>query len=177
MHVAALGPEDQHRDGASKLRDVVTPPRWADLRPAFRPPDHRGLETAIDAATPDAGARDAGRTRHYRQPFPPRLIAGGSVALLAGAAIAPRAAASPAGDDAEIRRLFAEWLPLRRRYCFLGDQVAQMDDDEIDHELRDVLVPAMHVLAEKIADLRGTTLEGLRAKATVLLSYTGYHAR
>ena len=36
------------------------------------------------------------------------------------------------------------------------------------------LVPAQHDLAEKIADLRATTLDGLRAKATVLLAYTGY---
>ena len=31
-----------------------------------------------------------------------------------------------------------------------------------------------HDLAEVMADLRATTFEGLRAKATVLLSYSGY---
>jgi hypothetical protein len=101
---------------------------------------------------------------------------------LAGAAIATRAAASPAGgDDAEIRRLFVEWQPLRRRYRFLEDRITEMDDmpdipAEIDHELRHVVVPAQHALAEKIANLRATTLEGLRTKAAVLLAYAGYHA-
>ena len=33
---------------------------------------------------------------------------------------------------------------------------------------------AQHDLAEKMADLRATTFEGLRAKATVLLSFSGY---
>jgi hypothetical protein len=78
-----------------------------------------------------------------------RLIAGSSAALLAGAAIATSSHGEtklPAatGDDAEILRLFAEWLPLRRRYRFLDDHIAEMDDipAEIDHELRRVLVPA-----------------------------------
>ena len=99
---------------------------------------------------------------------------------MAGAAIATRAAASPAsGDDAEIGRLFADWQPLRRRYRLLEDRITEMDDihdipAEIDHELRHVVVPAQHDLAEKIANLRATTLEGLRAKATVLLGYVGY---
>jgi hypothetical protein len=115
-----------------------------------------------------------------------RLIAGGSAALLAGAAIATSAHGDPkfpaviGGDDAEIERLFTEWLPLRRRYRFLEDRITEMDDmhdipGEIDHELRHVVVPAQHDLAEKIAGLRATTLEGLRAKAAVLLGYVGYH--
>ena len=110
-----------------------------------------------------------------------RLIAGSSAALLAGAAVATSSHGEtkfPAvtGDDAEILRLFAEWLPLQRRYLFLDDQAADMHDipAAIDHEVRHVLVPAQHDLAEKIADLQATTFEGLRAKATVLLSYSGY---
>jgi hypothetical protein len=35
-------------------------------------------------------------------------------------------------------------------------------------------VPRQHDLAEQIADLRATTLAGLRVKANVLLSYSGY---
>ena len=110
-----------------------------------------------------------------------RLIAGGSAALLAGAAVAtsPHGETKlPAatGDDAEILRLFAEWLPLERRYRFLSDPLADMHDipAEIDHELCHVITPGLHDLTEEIADLRATTLEGLRAKATVLLSYSGY---
>jgi hypothetical protein len=106
-----------------------------------------------------------------------RLIAGSSAALLAGSAVATSSHGdtkflATIGDDAEILRLFAEWLPLQQRYRFLSDHTPETA--EIDHELRDVLVPAQHVLAEEIADLRASTLEGLRAKATVLLSYSGY---
>jgi hypothetical protein len=38
------------------------------------------------------------------------------------------------GDDAEILRLFAEWLSLQRRYRFLDDYIAMI--------LEDVAVPA-----------------------------------
>jgi hypothetical protein len=109
-----------------------------------------------------------------------RLIAGSSAALLAGAAIAtsPHGETkllAATGDDAEILRLFAEWLPLHRRYRFLGDYTAEMRDipTEIDHELSHI-VTAQHDLAEEMADLRATSFEGLRAKATVLLSYSQY---
>ena len=108
-----------------------------------------------------------------------RLIAGSS-ALLASAAIATSSHGEtrfPAvtGDDAEILRLFAEWLPLQRRYRVLGDHTADMRDipAEIVHE-ESHLATAQLNLTEEIADLRATTLEGLRAKATVLLSYCGY---
>jgi hypothetical protein len=69
--------------------------------------------------------------------------------------------------------LFAQWPPLQRRYLFLSDVIGDGYDIPAEHE-RDHVVTAQHDLAEKIADLRATTLEGLRAKATVLLSYSGY---
>ena len=61
-----------------------------------------------------------------------RLIAGSSAALLAGAALATSSHGetkfpAASGDDAEILRLFAEWLPLQRRYHFLSDHTAEMD--------------------------------------------------
>jgi hypothetical protein len=111
-----------------------------------------------------------------------RLIAGSSAALLAGAALATSSHGdtrfpAASGDDAEILRLLAEWLPLQRRYRFLSDYTAENDMDlipaDIAHELSHV-VTAQHDLAEEIADLRATTFEGLRAKATVLLAYSGY---
>jgi hypothetical protein len=109
-----------------------------------------------------------------------RLIAGSSAALLAGAALATSSHAetrfpAASGDDAEILRLLAEWLPLQRRYFVLSDRTAEMDliPAEIARELSHV-VTAQHDLAEEMADLRATTFEGLRAKATVLLAYSGY---
>jgi len=107
-----------------------------------------------------------------------RLIAGSSAALLAGAALATSYHGDtkfPAanGDDAEILRLFAEWLPLQRRYHVLNDVIGDGRDLPAERELSHV-VTAQHDLAEEMADLRATTLEGVRAKATVLLSYSGY---
>ena len=109
-----------------------------------------------------------------------RLIASSSAALLAGAALATSSHGdtrfpSASGDDAEILRLFAAWLPLQRRYHVISDRTAEMDPvpAEIARELSHV-VTAQHDLAEEIADLRATTFEGLRAKATVLLAYSGY---
>jgi hypothetical protein len=107
-----------------------------------------------------------------------RLIAGSSAALLAGAALATSAHAdtkfpTASGDDAEILRLFAEWLPQQRRYHVLSDIIGDGHDIVAEQERRHV-VAAQHDLAEEIADLRATTFEGLLAKATVLLSYSGY---
>jgi hypothetical protein len=106
------------------------------------------------------------------------LIAGSSAALFAGAALATSALADtkfPAvsGDDAEILRLFAEWQPLQRRYHFLNDRIGDGRDLPAEHE-RSHVVDAQHDLAEVMAELRATTFEGLQAKATVLLSYSGY---
>ena len=109
-----------------------------------------------------------------------RLIASGSAALLAGAALATPSHGetkfpAASGDDAEILRLLAEWLPLQRRYHVISDHTAEMDliPADIAHELSRV-VTAQHDLAEELAELRATTFEGLRAKATVLLAYSGY---
>ena len=109
-----------------------------------------------------------------------RLIAGSSAALLAGAVLATSSHSetkfpAASGDDAEILRVLAEWQPLQRRYHVISDHTAEMDPipAEIAHELSHV-VGAQHDLAEVMADLRATTFEGLRAKATVLLAYSGY---
>lgn len=107
-----------------------------------------------------------------------RLIAGSSAALLASAALATSVHGEPKfpaanGDAAEILRLFAEWLPLQRRYHVLSDQIGDGRDIPAEHELSHV-VTAQHDLAEKMADLRA--FEGLRAKATVLLSHSAYLA-
>lgn len=111
-----------------------------------------------------------------------RLIAGSSAALLAGTALATSSHGdtrfpTASGDDAEILRLLAEWQPLQRRYLVLSDRTAEMDliPAEIARELSHV-VTAQHDLAEEMAELRATTLEGLRAKAALLLSYSSYLA-
>jgi hypothetical protein len=143
-------------------------------------PDHRGLEPAIDAATwtQEAEMQDTRNTTD--NPSRRRLIAGSSAALLASAALATSVHGEPKfpaanGDAAEILRLFAEWLPLQRRYHVLSDQIGDGRDIPAEHELSHV-VTAQHDLAEKMADLRATTFEGLRAKATVLLSHSAYLA-
>jgi hypothetical protein len=119
------------------------------------------------------------------------LIAEGTAALLAAGA-APQAAGSPqtslwgapaqaaAGEDAELLRLFAQWLPLHQRYQALSRQLWDLEDQHLPTEAIDAqfdgLVPRQHALAEAIAALHAATLEGLRAKATVLLSHSGYKA-
>jgi hypothetical protein len=59
-----------------------------------------------------------------------RGLLGAGSALLAGAgalvSVGPRAAANGTGDDVEILRLGAEWLPLQQRYCSLDAQCADM---------------------------------------------------
>jgi hypothetical protein len=145
-------------------------------------PAHRGLETAIDAATLTQEAEMQDTRDTTANPSRRRLIAGSSAALFAGAALATSVHAEPkfpaaSGDDAQILRLLAEWLPLQRRYHALSDHTAEMDPvpAEIARELSHV-VTAQHDLAEEMAELRATTLEGLRAKAAVLLSYSSYLA-
>jgi hypothetical protein len=80
-----------------------------------------------------------------------------------------------AGDDVEILRLGAEWLPLQRRYNTLNAQCADMVHiPNAIHREFDTLVPQHHDLAEKVADLRATSLEALKVKAAMLLFYSGY---
>jgi hypothetical protein len=111
------------------------------------------------------------------------MRAGGTAALLTGAALATAAHGAPVaapvagGDDAELLALHAEWKPLRRRYLQLNRENADVVHipPEVDAEI-DALVPAMADVAERVADLRATTTDGLKAKAAILLSYSGYMA-
>ena len=78
--------------------------------------------------------------------------------------------------DAELLRLGAEFKRLQLQYLKLHADHADDDGDlpdEIKAEVHDI-VPRQHDLAEQIADLRATTLAGLRVKAAVLLSYSAY---
>jgi hypothetical protein len=57
---------------------------------------------------------------------PTRTFGGWQRGAGALVSVGPRAAANGAGDDVEILRLGAEWLPLQRRSCALMEQVADM---------------------------------------------------
>lgn len=79
-------------------------------------------------------------------------------------------------EDAELRRLGAEFRQKHRRYAELVEYQQRPAGDLPAEEGEEVLslMRAKQELAEAIADLRATTIVGLRVKAAVLLAYSQY---
>lgn len=96
--------------------------------------------------------------------------------LLAGTAaavVAVPAAAASDDADAELIRLVAEFQRMEDRYCELDLRFGLDEPEPVAIETHSI-VRQQHALAEEIAELRATTMEGLKAKASVLLAYSGY---
>jgi hypothetical protein len=107
-----------------------------------------------------------------------RSLLGAAAAALAvsSGAIGTTTASAAPDADADLLRLGAEFRRLQLQYLKLHADNEDDDGDlpdEVRAEIHDI-VPRQHDLAGQIADLRATTLAGLRVKAAVLLSYSAY---
>ncbi len=82
---------------------------------------------------------------------------------------------SPAADD-ELMRLGAEFVDKHRQHVELIKRQNRMEGEltTFDRERIRSVMQAKQELAEEIAELRATTIPGLRVKASVLLAYSKY---
>jgi hypothetical protein len=125
-------------------------------------------------------ARDTGRTRPdtIDNPLRRRLLAGGTAALLTGAAIATTARSAPgaACDDAELLRLCRALVAQALAIDAISnepeyDQPDIITPQSIDHEERLAAADSVWFrLTEKITDIPARTPEGVQAKAGAMLN-------